>query len=64
MFVVEAKSQLADNKRPGDVAGRVKGQEFAIEVFVSRIGSDFNRGKSVDKLIVEGDEVKHQYCAK
>eukprot|EP00617_Octactis_speculum_P014582 CAMPEP_0185769842 /NCGR_PEP_ID=MMETSP1174-20130828/56177_1 /TAXON_ID=35687 /ORGANISM="Dictyocha speculum, Strain CCMP1381" /LENGTH=348 /DNA_ID=CAMNT_0028455059 /DNA_START=24 /DNA_END=1073 /DNA_ORIENTATION=- len=63
--VVEAKGQLADNNWPGDITGRVKGQEFAIDVFATRIGSASNRGQSVYKLIAEGDdEVKHRYYAK
>ncbi|MGB1174251.1 MAG: hypothetical protein ACPG37_00975 [Luminiphilus sp.] len=32
---VEAKDQLANNDRPGDVAGRVKVQGFAIEIYSS-----------------------------
>ena len=49
--VVDAKSQIANNDRPGDVAGRVKGQGFEIVVFTTRVGSATNRGKSVDKVI-------------
>jgi len=62
--VVEAKGQLANNDRPGDAAGRVKGQDFAIDVFTTRVGSATNNGKSVEKVIEEADAVKRQHCAK
>ena len=55
---VEAKGQLASNDRPGDVAGCVKRKGFAIDVFISRVGSVTNKGKSVDKIIGDVDTTK------
>ena len=41
--MLEATGQLASSdKRPGDVAGRVNGVQFAIDVFVTRVGSAYN----------------------
>ena len=61
---VEAKGQLTNNDRPGDVAGRVKGQAFAIDVFTARVGSATNKGKSVDKVIEDADAIKRQHYDK
>ena len=64
-IVLEATGQLASSdNRPGDVAGRVNGVQFAIDVFVTRVGSASNRGKSVDKVIEEADAVKRGRYAK
>ena len=57
-IVLEASHQLASNNRPGDVAGNDNGKAFAVDVFVTRVGSATNRGKSVDKVIDEADAVK------
>ena len=39
-IVLEATGQLTSSDyRPGDVAGRVNGVQFAIDVFVTRVGS-------------------------
>ena len=63
--VLEASGQLASTDyRPGDVAGRVNGLQFAIDVFVTRVSSASNRGKSVDKVIEEADAVKRGHYAK
>ena len=62
--VVEAKGQLANNNRTGDVAGCDNGVQFAIDVFVTRVGSVSNNGNSVDKVIEEADAVKRGYYAK
>jgi hypothetical protein len=62
--VVEAKRQLATNNRTGDVAGCDNGVQFAIDVFVTRVGSVSNNGNSVDKVIEEADAVKRGYYAK
>ena len=64
-IVLEASGQLTSSDyRPGDVAGRVNGLQFAIDVFVTRVGSASNRGKSVDKVIEEADAVKRDRYAK
>ena len=57
-IVLEASHQLSSNNRPGDVAGNDNGKAFAVDVFVTRVGSATNRGKSVDKVIDEADAVK------
>ena len=62
--VVEAKGQLANNNRTGDVAGCNNEVQFAIDVFVTRVGSVSNNGNSVDKAIEEADAVKRGYYAK
>ena len=62
--VVEAKGQLANNNRTGDVAGCDNGVQFAIDAFVTRVGSVSNNGKCVDKVIEEADTVKRGYYAK
>ena len=62
--VVEAKGQLANNNRTGDVAGCDNEVQFAIDVFVTRVGSVSNNGKCVDKVIEEADAVKRGYYAK
>ena len=62
--VVEAKGQLANNNRTGDVAGCDNGVQFAIDAFVTRVGSVSNNGKCVDKVIEEADAVKRGYYAK
>ena len=46
------------------VAASSGGCVFAIDVFVSRVGSASNRGKSVDKVIEEADAVKRGRYAK
>mmetsp|Transcript_40207 Transcript_40207/g.54684 ORF Transcript_40207/g.54684 Transcript_40207/m.54684 type:complete len:168 (-) Transcript_40207:391-894(-) len=56
--VVDTKGHVVDNSRSGDVAGCVKGQPLTIDVFVTRIGCTSKKGKSVDKLIADGDEAK------
>ena len=43
-IVLEAKRQLATNNRPGDVAGIDNGKAFAVDVFVTRVGSATNCG--------------------
>ena len=60
-IVLEAKGQLATNKRPGDVAGNVNGRAFAVDVFITRVSSATNRGKSVDKVIDDADAVKRAH---
>ena len=62
--VVEAKGQLANNNRTGDVERCDNGVQFAIDVFVTRVGSVSNNGNSVDKVIEEADAVKRGYYAK
>ena len=62
--VVEAKGQLANNNRRGDVAGRDNGVKFAIDVLVTRVGSASNKGKSVEKAFEEADAVKRGHYAK
>ena len=60
-IVLEAKCQLVINNRPGDVAGNDNGKAFAVDVFITRVGSDTNRGKDVDKIIDEADAVKRAH---
>ena len=55
---LEAKGQLATNNRPGDVAGNDNGKAFAVDVFITRVGSATNRGKDVDKVIDVADAAK------
>ena len=57
-IVLEASHQLATNNRPGDVAGNDNGKAFAVDVFVTHIGSATNWGKDFDKAIDEADAVK------
>ena len=39
-IVLEASGQLTSSDyRPGDVAGRVNGLQFSIDVFITRVGS-------------------------
>ena len=39
-IVLEATGQLTSSDyRPGDVAGRINGVQFAIDVFVTHVGS-------------------------
>ena len=61
---LEAKGQLATNNRPGDVAGIDNGKAFAVDVFITRVGSATNRGKSVDKVNDEADAVKRAHNEK
>ena len=60
-IVLEAKGQLATNKRPGDVAGNVNGRAFAVDVFITRVSSATNRGKSVDRVIDDADAAKRAH---
>ena len=57
-IVLEAKGRLVTNNRPGDVAGNDNGKAFAVDVFVTCVGSATNRGKDVDKVIDEADTAK------
>ena len=61
---VEAKVQLANNDRPGDVAGSSKGQDCTIGVFTTRLGSATNNGKFGDTGIEETGAVKRKHQAK
>jgi len=61
---LEAKSQLATNNWPGDVTGIDNGKAFAVDVFVTRVGSATNWGKDVEKVIDEADAVKRAHYAK
>ena len=63
-IVLEVKGQLVTNKRPGDVAGNDNGRAFAVDVFITRVSSATNRGKSVDKVIDEADAVKRAHYEK
>ena len=60
---LEAKSQLASNNRSGDVVGNDNGAAFASEVFVVHSGGASNRGKDVDKAIVDADAAKRAHYA-
>ena len=64
-IVLEAKGQLtSSDNRPGDVAGRVNGMQFAIDLYATRVCSASNKGKSVEKVIEEADAVKRGRYAK
>jgi len=63
-IVLEAKHQLATNNRPGDVAGNDNGKAFAVDVFITRVGSATNWGKDIEKVIDGVDAVKRAHYVK
>ena len=61
---LEAKGQLATNNRPGGVTGNDNGKAFAVDVFITLVGSATNRGKGVDNAIDEADALKRAHYEK